>query len=97
LTSAVETPTAPRLAAGAPVAPEPVAMPSGALPDSPPYADRESDPDSPSDSGQPPSDQSVDDDFSFDADEAARPTRGRPAAKRTSGFGTNEMEYWKDD
>ena len=80
-----------------PVAPEPVATPSGPLPVSPPYADRGSDPDSPSDSGLPPPDQSVDDDFSFDADEVARPTRGRPPAKRTNDFGTNEMEYWKDD
>ena len=97
LTSAVETPTAPRLAATAPVAPEPVATPSGPLPVSPPDADRGSDPDPSSDPGLPPAERPVDDDFSFDADEAARPTRGRPPAKRTNGFGTNEMEHWKDD
>jgi hypothetical protein len=87
LTSAVETPTAPRLAATAPFAPEPVATPAGPLPVSPSDAERGSDPDP----------STVDDDFSFDADEAARPTRGRPPAKRTKGFGTNEMEYWKDE
>jgi hypothetical protein len=87
LTSEVETPTAPRPAATAPVAAEPAATPSRLPPVSPPDADGGSDPDPPT----------VDDDFSFDPDEAARPTRGRPPAKRASGFGTNEMEYWKDD
>jgi hypothetical protein len=86
LTSAFETPTTPPLVATVPVAPEPVATPSGTLPVSPPDVDRGSGPDPPI----------VDDDFSFSADEAARPTRGRLPAERNKGFGTNEMEYWKD-